>query len=146
MANEVGYVPLKWLDDVPGIQDGTPINANNLNRVENGVLANDALAAALAQEVMQHKRAIADQEGEVQTINLTNTLAYPFNNSLMTVSLAKARDTLNYRIFVEVQSATGGFVGDFAIKDKTLNGFKLGYDGSATAVALKIWIVGGMYQ
>lgn len=146
MANEVGYVPLRWLDDVPGIQDGTPINANNLNRVENGVLANGALAATLTQEVMQHRRALADQEGEVKTVNLTNTQAYPFNNSLTTVSLAKSRDTLNYRIFVEPQSITGGFIGSVVIKDKALNGFKIGYDGSATAVTLKIWIIGGMYQ
>lgn len=128
------------------IQQGTPLSARNMNSIENGIFETYELSNVLLQQMMQHQRLIADQEGEVQVINLTNTQSYPFNNSLKTVSLAKTRDTLNYRIFVEIQSVTGGFLGGIIIKDKTLNGFKIGYDGSATAVTLKIWVIGGMYQ
>lgn len=128
------------------IQQGTPLSARNMNSIENGIFEAYELSNVLLQQMMQHQRLIADQEGEVQVINLTNTQSYPFNNSLKTVSLAKTRDTLNYRIFVEIQSVTGGFLGGIIIKDKTLNGFKIGYDGSATAVTLKIWVIGGMYQ
>ena len=128
------------------IQQGTPLSARNMNSIENGIFETYELSNVLLQQMMQHLRLIADQEGEVQVINLTNTQSYPFNNSLKTVSLAKTRDTLNYRIFVEIQSVTGGFLGDIIIKDKTLNGFKIGYDGSTTAVTLKIWVIGGMYQ
>lgn len=128
------------------IQQGTPMSATNFNNMENGIFDAHELNAVLTQQVMQHKRLLGDFEGEVQTINLTNALSYPFNDSLKTVSLAKTRDTLNYRVFVEVQSVTAGFLGGIIIKDKALNGFKIGYDGSATAVTLKIWVIGGMYQ
>ncbi|EMT38148.1 hypothetical protein TthWC1_2354 [Thermoanaerobacter thermohydrosulfuricus WC1] len=128
------------------IQQGTPLSAKNLNNIENGIFEDREAFFVLTQQMMQHKRLLADQEGEVQTINLTNSLSYPFNNSLATVSLSKTRNTLNYRVFVEVQSVTGGFLGNIVIKDKALNGFKIGYDGSATAVTLKIWVIGGMYQ
>lgn len=142
---------LIWVDHVVDelgniVQQGTPLSARNLNRIEDNTWEIHEISAVLMQQVMQHKRLLADQEGEVQTITLTNTLSYPFNNSLTTVSLSKNRDTLNYRIFVEVQSVTGGFVGSIVIKDKALNGFKMGYDGSATSVMLKIWVIGGMYQ
>jgi len=128
------------------IQQGTPLSARNMNAIENGIFETYELSNVLLQQMMQHKRLLADQEGEVQIITITNTQSYPFNNSLTTVSLIKTRDTLNYRVFVEVQSVTGGFLGDIVIKDKALNGFKIGYDGSATSVTLKTWVIGGMYQ
>lgn len=128
------------------IQQGTPLSARNMNSIENGIFETYELSNVLLQQMMQHKRLLADQEGEVQIITITNTQSYPFNNSLTTVSLIKTRNTLNYRVFVEVQSVTGGFLGDIVIKDKALNGFKIGYDGSATSVTLKIWVIGGMYQ
>jgi len=142
---------LIWVDHVVDeqgniVQQGTPLSARNLNRIEDNTFEVHEMCAVLTQQVRQHQRLIADQEGEVQVINLTNTQSYPFNNSLKTVSLTKTRDTLNYRVFVEVQSVTGGFLGDIIIKDKALNGFKIGYDGSAAAVTLKIWVIGGMYQ
>lgn len=145
------YSKTIWQDHVVDqngqvIQQGTPLSARNMNNIENGIMEAYELNAVLLQQLLQHKRLLVDLDGEVQTVTLTNTLSYPFNNSLKTVSLAKTRDTLNYRIFVEIQSVTGGFLGNIIIKDKALNGFKIGYDGSATSVVLKIWVIGGMYQ
>lgn len=128
------------------IQQGTPQSATNFNNQEEGIFSAGELSAVLAQQVRQHDRSLADLEGEIQTVALTNSQAYPFNNSLKTVSLAKKRDTLNYRVITEVQSVTAGHVGDIAISDKALNGFKISYSGSATAVTLIVWIEGGMSQ
>ena len=99
----------------------------------------------MTQQVMQHKRLLADLEGEVGQVTLTNTQAYPFNNSKITVALQKARDTLNYTVQTEIISGNG-FPGDIKISDKQLNGFKIEFTGSATSVTVKYIVRGGMYQ
>lgn len=81
---------------------------------------------------------------EIQTITLSNSLNFPFNDSIDTVSLITPRKTLNYDVNWEVISANGN-VGDIIVSDKQLNGFKIAYDGSAITVTLKIKIRGGMF-
>lgn len=127
------------------IQQGTPMSATNFNNMEEGIFANDAVGSVLIQQVLQHKRLLADMEGEVGQKTLTNSQSYPFNNSVQTVSLLKTRDTLNYKVTTEVVSSNGQ-VGDIEVYDKQLNGFKLRYTGSATAVTIKYIVQGGMYQ
>lgn len=127
------------------IQQGTPLSARNMNSIENGIFETYELGAVLTQQVMQHKRLLADLEGEVGQVTLTNTQAYPFNNSKITVALQKARDTLNYTVQTEIISANG-FPGDIKISDKQLNGFKIEFTGSATSVTVKYIVRGGMYQ
>jgi len=95
--------------------------------------------------VLQHKRTLSDLEGEIGEITLTNSQAYPFNNSIQTVALIKLRDTMNYRVLTEVLTAQG-IVGDIKITDKLLNGFKIEFTGSATSVTVKYFVQGGMYQ
>ena len=92
---------------------------------------------------MQHQRALAELEGEIKEISLTNNLAYPFNNSEKTVALDHERDTLAYQVWVEVVSADG-LVGDIEVYDKALNGFKIRYTGSAENVTLRYYVQGGM--
>ena len=144
------YTKTQWKDhivDASGnvIQQGTPVNANNLNNIENGIFEDREALFVLMQQVMQHKRLLADLEGEVGQVTLTNTQAYPFNNSKITVALQKARDTLNYTVQTEIISASG-FPGDIKISDKQLNGFKIEFTGSATSVTVKYIVRGGMYQ
>ena len=127
------------------IQQGTPLSARNMNSIENGIFETYELGAVLTQQVMQHKRLLADLEGEVGQVTLTNTRAYPFNNSKITIALQKARDTLNYTVQTEIISANG-FPGDIKISDKQLNGFKIEFTGSATSVTVKYIVRGGMYQ
>ena len=127
------------------IQQGTPLSARNMNSIENGIFETYELSAVLTQQVMQHKRLLADLEGEIGQVTLTNTQAYPFNNSKITVALQKARDTLNYTVQTEIISANG-FPGDIKISDKQLNGFKIEFTGSATSVTVKYIVRGGMYQ
>lgn len=140
------YQPTNWLDDVPGIQTGTPMNAANFNNAEGGIVAANRLALVLAQQVRQHEREIANLIGEINTITLTNSLAYPFNNSQQTVALVTPRDTMDYRIIVEVDAYSGGRPGNINISGKALNGFKIAFDGSATSVTIKYFVAGGIYS
>lgn len=103
------------------------------------------IAEVIGQQVLQNKRILADLEGEIGQTTLTNSQEYPFNNSGTTVNLLKARDTLNYRVEVEVVSSVG-IVGDVIVYDKQLNGFKIRHTGSATTVVVKYYVQGGMYQ
>ena len=86
-----------------------------------------------------------DITGEIKIQQLSNSLVYPFNNSLTSISLQNARNNINYTIQYEVTSITGGFVGDIVISEKTVNGFKVSYTGSATSITLKMYIKGGIY-
>ena len=42
------YKPTQWLDHVPGVQEGTPLDAENLNNLESGAMEAEALSAFLA--------------------------------------------------------------------------------------------------
>lgn len=76
------------------------------------------------------------------TATLTNTQAFPFNNSKTTVAIA-TRDNVNYAVDIYVSESTGN-VGDIIISDKLVNGFKVEFTGSATSVTIKYVVLGGM--
>lgn len=76
------------------------------------------------------------------TVTLTNTLAFPFNNSIKSVALSDERFNTDYTIYTEIVSAEG-IVGDIEISDKLINGFKIAYTGSAKSVTVKYYITGG---
>lgn len=139
-----------WQDEVLDqngnvLQEGTLHDEVNMNRMEHGIYQGNIMATMLMQQAMQQKRVLADFEGEIGQTNLTNTDTFPFNNSIKTIALLKARDTVDYRITAEVASANGN-VGEIKITDKQLNGFKIAYTGSAKNVTIKYYIQGGMYQ
>ena len=78
-------------------------------------------------------------------MTLTNSQEYPFNNSVQTVPLSKARNHTDYTVIAEIAEYSGGFVGDIVVTDKLTNGFKVAFDGSASSVKLKIYVKGGFY-
>lgn len=140
----------KWLDEVRDqdgniIQKGTPLSARNMNRMEDGIYEGNLIGAMLVQQGLQQKQILADLEGEIGQVALTNSETFPFNNSIKTIALQKQRDTLNYRVTTEVISADGN-VGEIKITDKQLNGFKIAFTGSAKNVTIKYYVQGGMYQ
>ena len=63
-------------------------------------------------------------------IKLKNTKKYPFNNSITVVALNVPFENTNYNVYTDVQKASGE-VGDIIITDKSRNGFKIAYTGSA---------------
>lgn len=133
------------------IQQGTPQSATNFNNIENGIQAAQMALQVFMHYFLQFDRWVrlqvanimAEFLSEARTVSLTNSLRYPFNNSLITVNLLTARRTLNYDISWEIASNTGS-VGEIRITDKQLNGFKVEHTGSATNVTLTIRIKGGM--
>lgn len=143
------YNPTPWQDDIYDeesgelIEEGTPMSRTQFYNMETGILAGSILGAYLLQQIVQHGRALADLEGEIKEVTLTNSLDYPFNNSAKTVALEHERDTLKYQVGVEVLEADG-LVGDIEVYDKALNGFKLRYTGSAQNVKLRYYVQGGM--
>lgn len=139
-----------WQDEVLDqhggvLQEGTLHDEVNMNRMEHGILESDLLATMLVQQNLQHKRVLKDLEGEIGQIVLTNTDLFPFNNSIKTIALSKQRDTIDYRVSVEVISNNEN-IGEIIVSDKQLNGFKISYTGSAKNVTIKYYIQGGMYQ
>lgn len=133
------------------IQSGTNENAVNFNAMDEGIL--DAYIATCINQAseMAKRREVdsrldfceADTKAESGTIALTNSLEFPFNNSVKTVSLSQKRATLNYDVDVWAVESNG-LPGDLVISDKQLNGFKIAFEGSATAVTIGYKVRGGM--
>lgn len=133
------------------LQQGTPQSAKNFNNMESGVFDAYVSSAILLQYFLQFERESKENDknhaaeflNEVQTVTLTNTQRWPFNNSQKTIDLQKPRKTMNYDVVCEVDTAQGN-VGDIAISDKQLNGFKIAFDGSAASITVTLRIKGGM--
>ncbi len=151
------YKVIEWKDEIVDqntqqvIQEGTLQSASNFNTGEHGTEDAHAAFAIFLQYYLQYEREAraknvnyeAEFLNEVKTITLTNSLKFPRNNSVQTISMTTARKTLNYDVSWEITAATGN-VGDIVVSDKQLNGFKIAYDGSASSVTLKIRVKGGM--
>lgn len=127
--------------------EGTPQNAANFNNMEQGIL--DAHIAADLQ-MNAHRQGLwrvedleraTDQETGTKT--LTNTQAFPFNNSIVTVPLTITRDNLNYVVEVIKVEETGGPAGDIEITERQVNGFKMAFTGSASSVKVTYAVIGG---
>lgn len=136
------YEPTIWLDDAPGIQEGTPMDEQNLNNIECGINGANLMGEFLAEVVKKQGNTIGNISGDVIEVTLTNNQGAFFNNSVKTVALPVARDTLDYFVDVEVQGDVCN-VGDVVVFDKQVNGFKIKFTGSATTVSLKLYVHGG---
>lgn len=136
------------------IQQGTNMSAANFNNIEMGITDHDLamhiltiLVRGLADRETVSEKDITDLNTNLQveekTVKLTNTAKYPFNSSTASVSMTKARKTKNYLVEAEVTAADGN-VGELVITDRTLNGFKIAFTGSAKNVTVNIKIRGGI--
>lgn len=125
------------------LQQGTLLDAEHFNNMEEGIFAAHEMAAGNAEALVKQKRAVESLEGEIIQVTLTNTQSYPFNDSQQTVSLTNSKTTTDYRVYPEVVSYEGGGVGDIEITEKLLNGFKVAYTGGASTVVLNLFISGG---
>lgn len=140
------------------IQQGTPMSAANFNNMETGIHAAN-VAAIMAMNAARLAMEVADSNVVIKDVELTNTLAYPFNDSQTTIALeaAEERHNTNYVVFAIIGDcvAEGGAVddqvinnagiaGNIVISSKMVNGFKVEYTGSADNVSLRLYIAGGM--
>lgn len=127
------------------IQQGTPQNAQNFNHMEDGISNAGELAALMAVEAIHQQQETRDIAGETMEVTMTNTLEYPFNNSVKTVSLPQTRNHVDYTVAAEVVEYSGGFPGEIVISAKLINGFKVAFTGSAKSVTVKLYVKGGFY-
>jgi len=128
-------------------QQGTPLDAAHFNNMEKGIADAHDATLLLLNAHRQNEWRIEDLETataqETGTKALTNTNGFLFNNSKVTVPLTKVRDNLNYVVEVIEVTATGGPAGEIEITERQVNGFKMAFTGSATAVTVKYAVIGG---
>ncbi len=132
------------------MQQGTPQDQEHFNNMESGILDAHVSAGLLvnfARQIGWHVDDIQEwienhDSFEIGTTTLTNTLAFPFNDSKKSVALAKTRNTTNYVVMTEVTAFTGN-VGEIVISEKLTNGFKIEHTGSASSVTVKYVVIGG---
>lgn len=134
--------------EVPGevLQEGTPQSGKNFTNMEFGILEAQAMAGMMILASMHANQKLDDLAGETIPVTLTNTEQFPFNNSEQTVALGTNRNSTDYTVETEIVSVEGGCVKDIEITDKLVNGFKIKHTGSATKVALKVFVKGGFYN
>lgn len=122
------------------MQQGTPQDQVRFNNIENGIVDAHIAIQLLLNYARQNMLEI-----EVGTIVLTNTQAFPFNNSQQTISLAKSKENSDYIVIPEIMSAVGN-PGEIVISDKLVNGFKIAHTGSAKSVTVKYTVIGGVLK
>jgi hypothetical protein len=123
--------------------EGTPQNARNFNNMENGIFEAGQIGAETARISRHTQQSLAALKGESGTATLGNALAYPFNNSVATVSRSIPRDKADYGVDIDAGIDTSGIVGRVYVYDKLANGFKIAFTGSAASVAVKYVVRGG---
>lgn len=82
---------------------------------------------------------------EEGSVSLSNKQAFPFNDSVKSVSLTKRQPDTKYIVIYEIVSAQGN-PGEIKISDKLVNGFKIEYTGSASSVVVKYAVIGGVIK
>ena len=134
------------LEKDPGTikQQGTPQNATNFNRMDLAALEAMLMSAEAMRMLLRQSEELKGITGEVIEATLANSQVYPHNNSTKTLQIVTPRNTKDYTITVEVVNVTGGAAGEFEISDKLLNGFKIKYTGSASSVAVRCYVRGGI--
>ena len=127
------------------VQQGTNMNAANFGNMEGGIMA----AVVEATEALRMCGKLQDDISGVQPLviqaTLSNSQAYPFNNSKATIAIPTndTRYDTGYIVIPEVVSYSGGGVKDIVISDKLVNGFKAEFTGGATSAVVKFYVVGG---
>ena len=128
-----------WKDDVPGVQEGTDMNAANFNNMEAGIMEANALAAMNA----AYRRYEADEALNREIIAIDATLTGTSEQTVAIPTEATRRGT-DYNVGIEIKSVTGGTAGDVIITTKQANGVKLKYNGTASSIAIRCKVSGGM--
>lgn len=130
-----------------------PTPASNISKdmsLEQWIIVEDTAAITLTADLNVVQATLSDLWAleekftpEVGTVTLTNSKAYPFNNSGATIALVTERDTMDYTIQTEIMSADG-MVGDVVVSEKHLNGFRMQFTGSGTTAEIKYYVTGGL--
>ena len=130
-------------------QQGTPMDAAHFYNMECGIFDAHTAADLILNGLRQLGWRTEDLEKatvqETGSVNLTNTLQFPFNDSKKTVALQNVRDNLNY-IVVVVSKTGSGNIGEIEISERQVNGFKIEFTGSAASATVTSAVIGGYNQ
>jgi len=122
------------------MQQGTPQDQAHFNKIEAGILDAHTAAALILNFARQH-----EWEVETGSVSLTNNKSFPFNSSQTSVALKTPKESANYIVLTEIVN-TNGNPGEIMVSDKLLNGFKIAFTGSATAVTVNYTVIGGFMR
>ncbi|MCD7826360.1 MAG: hypothetical protein LUH14_10435 [Clostridiaceae bacterium] len=142
------YTPEEWLDEVVDtssgetIQEGTPMDAEHFNHMEQGIHNNSMMLAIFLEYLRHAQQSLESVDGEEIEVTLTNAGGFYFNDSVQTVALSNMRSTTEYRVLTEIQGNTVN-AGDIVVYDKQVNGFKIAHTGSAESVKVRCFVQGG---
>lgn len=156
-TNRFNVVAVSGQDDVYTItphgtvmQQGTFQDAAHFNSMEEGLTAHEEAILLLLNYARQNKWSQEENASlsklfiiDTGSVTLTNTSAFPFNNSQQSIAIAHPRDNANYIVVVDLVSSAGN-VGEIEVKDKLTNGFKLSFTGSASSATINYKVIGGL--
>ncbi len=132
--------------DLSAVVDGLADDLADLV-TEAGVinLDGDLASTLILNRLRQHIWQMEDEAlvCEIGSVSLTNSLKFPFNDSKKSVALSKTQKNVNYSVTAWTESEAGN-VGEIKVTDKQVNGFKVGYSGSAKSVTVKYIVIGGI--
>jgi len=128
------------------IEEGTPMSATNFGKMDGGILQNAIVHAMMLNAFRQLGWRTEDLEKatvqETGSKTLTNTGKFLNNNSQVSAALQNVRDNLNY-VVVIISVEGSGNIGEIEIKDRQVNGFKIGFTGSAKSATVTYAVIGG---
>ncbi|MDI3547875.1 MAG: hypothetical protein PWR10_1527 [Halanaerobiales bacterium] len=153
MQYENDYNPIKWQDEVVDengnvILEGTLYDENNMNRMEAGIdLHNtyNAFIAELARQIRSNQLELEKwqkqriQEGVVEINNADTNIYFRDSDPYAIVALEgyTQLDSPEFSVLTEIVEGDPGLVGDVVVYDKSSNGFKIKYTGSADYVKIR---------
>jgi hypothetical protein len=141
------YQAIKWQDEIVDEQgnvlvEGTLFDEVNMNRMEAGVdLQNttNAFVALLAQQIRSNSLELEKwqnqriQEGFIEIVGSGNEGYFRSSEPFAIVALQGyiQFDSPDYSVLTEIIEGDPGLIGDLIIYDKSSNGFKIKFTGSA---------------
>jgi uncharacterized membrane protein len=136
----MSYKPTVWVDDVPGIQTGTPQSADNFNNIEQGTFISNAIGAVTS----HFFRLLQDRANENEVIAISGTITGANTDLSVVIPANKLRNRTTYNVTPVIVSTVEGAAGDIIVSAKQANGFKVKYTGAATSVNVILNVQGGM--
>jgi hypothetical protein len=148
------YSPIKWQDEVIDEQTqevllpGTVYDEVNMNRMEAGIDLHNTYNAFIAELARQIRSNFLElekwknqriQENEVE-INNADTNNYFRDSEPYTIVALEGYtqlDSPEYSVLTELTEGDPGLVGDIIVYDKSSNGFKIRYTGSAASAKIR---------
>ncbi|GAB6100449.1 hypothetical protein JCM16358_23280 [Halanaerocella petrolearia] len=148
------YNPIQWQDEIVDegtgevLVEGTLFDQENMNRMEAGIdlqnianaytitVARQARSNSLELDKWKNQRL---QEGEVEITNSNDGDYFQSSDPVALVALPGYMqfDSPDYSVVTEIIEGDPALIGDVMIYDKTSNGFKIKYTGSADSAKIR---------